>query len=94
MYKIDKNDTLQTWSDKKLNSAEVGATFRVPVPDVDKGHSDDLNVLVAVVGVNIKYYKVIKSLIYFIIIILILFQFTVYISQLLSIIVQGLEKSF
>jgi len=78
MYKIDKkiiyykvqNDQIKSWR----------YTFRVPVPDVDKGHRDAWNVFVAVVELNIKYYKVIESFIYFTIQILILFQLTVCIS--------------
>ncbi|KAF0726661.1 SCAN domain-containing protein 3-like [Aphis craccivora] len=40
---------MKTWSDKKLKPAEVGATVRVPVPDVDKGRGDARNILAAVI---------------------------------------------
>jgi len=46
---------MKTWSDKKLKSANVGATVRVLVPDVDKGRGDARNILALVTEVNINY---------------------------------------
>ncbi|KAE9529177.1 hypothetical protein AGLY_011973 [Aphis glycines] len=43
---------MKTWSDKKLKPAEVGATVRVPVPDVDKGRGDARNILAVVIEVT------------------------------------------
>ncbi|KAE9531483.1 hypothetical protein AGLY_010689 [Aphis glycines] len=40
---------MKTWSNKKLKPAEVGATVRVPVPDVDKGRGDARNILAVVI---------------------------------------------
>jgi len=45
---------MKTWSDKKLKPTEVGATVRVPVPDVDKGRGNAQNILAVVIEVNIK----------------------------------------
>jgi len=45
---------MKTWLDKKLKPAEVGATVRVPVPDVDKGRVDARNILAVVIEVKIK----------------------------------------
>ncbi|KAF0703723.1 SCAN domain-containing protein 3-like, partial [Aphis craccivora] len=43
---------MKTWSDKKLKPAEVGATVRVPVPDLDKGRGDARNILAVVIEVT------------------------------------------
>ncbi|KAL4123274.1 hypothetical protein QTP88_015474 [Uroleucon formosanum] len=49
---------MKTWSDKKLKPAEVGATVRVPVPDVDKGRGDARNILAVVIEVTVDgYYR-------------------------------------
>jgi len=45
---------MKAWSNKKLKPTEVGATVRVPVPDVDKGRGDARNILAVVIEVNIK----------------------------------------
>jgi hypothetical protein len=43
---------MKTWSDKKLQSAEVDVTVQFPVSDVDKGHGDDQNSLAVVILYN------------------------------------------
>lgn len=67
---------MKTWSDKKLNPADVGATVRVPVPDVDKGRGDARNILAVVTEVNMNFKKNIYSYILLSIIILNFFQVT------------------
>lgn len=47
---------MKTLSDKKLKPTEVGATVRVPVPNVDKGHGYARKILAVVIDVNIKQY--------------------------------------